>query len=60
MLDLSQSKLPNTIEIDGAEYEIRTSFRVWLNYYKCIKENKFNADSILYLFANEHNLPVGK
>lgn len=54
MLDLTSKALPDTITVDGRAYLLNTDFRVWLRFFRDVKEcerkrSLFNAS---YLFKD--------
>lgn len=54
MIDLTQSSLPNTVNVNGREYSIYTDFRVWLRFERALKNS--HGEGVLdisYLFKNE-------
>lgn len=55
MIDLRNKGLPNTIEVGGSLFLIKTDFRLWLKFGEMIgdKENKLTLDDFAFLFVNE-------
>lgn len=40
MIDLRQPTLPSALLVDGRAYEVRTSFRVWIEFERILREER--------------------
>ena len=40
MIDLRQPTLPSALLVDGRAYEVRTSFRVWIEFERALREER--------------------
>ena len=40
MIDLRQPTLPSALLVDGKAYEVRTSFRVWIEFERALREER--------------------
>ena len=52
MIDLSNA-LPDTIEVDGKAYLIKTDFREWLKFARLIESKDATLADLLYLFVED-------
>ena len=44
MIDLSKRILPDSVEVDGTDYKIKTDFRLWLSFGRLSRENPTFGD----------------
>lgn len=52
MIDLSID-LPDTIEVDGKSYLIKTDFREWLKFAKLVEDKGTTLADLIYLFVDD-------
>lgn len=45
--------LPNTIEVEGREFLVRTDYRYWLLFYRIVSQGKFKLGDLYFLFKDE-------
>lgn len=51
MLDLTAKALPNTVEVDGEAFFIKTDYRVWIRFLRDAKTGQ--PFDVSYIFENE-------
>ncbi len=57
MINLRVRGLPNTIEVGGSPFSIKTDFREWLRFAEIVKEmNKYLVKDLYFLFQDK--IPV--
>ncbi len=52
MLDLSKRELPESINVNGSSFAIRTDFRYFLNFERILNNEKFSLDDFDFVYKN--------
>ena len=53
MLNLAKVKLPDSIELGGKYYPIKTDFRDWLNFSRVVNTKGVVIDEVDFIYADE-------
>lgn len=53
MIDLRTKGLPDTIDVGGSPFLIKTDFREWLKFSEIIKKKDIRLEDVEFLFVNE-------
>lgn len=52
MIDLSKVKLPDCIEVAGSFYNIKTDFRLWLNFSRIVNTKGAVVDDVDFIYTD--------
>lgn len=53
MLDLTKVKLPDSVEVEGSFFNVKTDFRVWLNFGELINNKESTLSDFDYIYENK-------
>lgn len=53
MIDLRKQGLPDTVEVDGKSFKIKTGFKEWLEFGERIKDKNCTLGDLMFLFEDK-------
>lgn len=58
MIDLRKNKLPDTIEVDGSLFKVKTDFRQWIQFGEILKNEKATIIDLAFILENVSELDL--